>query len=180
MRGAQTWRRLLLVLVGIVCCLSSIACQPTLSSVDQQARVSKVTSGQTIEILSNAQNPLAEKVVLLGISAPWFQQAPWGEQAWQRLQELAIGKTVELESDIDPQTASDVRQAYVWLDGELLNEKLVAEGWAIAHSRSPNTKYEQRLAYAQEQARLLGLGIWNPTNPLRQTPAEYRSQHPNG
>lgn len=171
------WGKLLLLLTGITCYLLLMGCQAAVISNSEPVRVAQVTSGQTLEILLNSQNPLAEKVILLGIDSPWFEQEPWGEQAWKRLQELAGGKSITLESDVEPRTASNSRLAYVWLDGELLNEKLVAEGLAMAKSRSPNTKYEQRLTYAQEKARLLGLGIWNPTNPMRQTPVEFRSQH---
>ncbi|NEO50538.1 MAG: thermonuclease family protein, partial [Moorea sp. SIO4A3] len=31
---------------------------------------------------------------------------------------------------------------------------------------------------AQEYARIMGYGIWNPDQPLRLTPAEFRRQNP--
>lgn len=150
---------------------------PDLASGDR-VRVARATSGHTLEVL--AHSPQTQKVVLLGIEAPWINQKPWGDQAWKRLQTLVDGKTVVLESDIEKtvqrQDGASVNLAYVWLDGVLLNQQLVEEGLALAKSRSPNTKYDQRLAAAQEKARLLGLGIWNPTQPMRQTPTELRTQ----
>nr|WP_250125489.1 thermonuclease family protein [Chroococcidiopsis sp. CCMEE 29] len=72
------------------------------------------------------------------------------------------------------------RLAYVWQDGVLLNEKLVKEGYVLRVTRSPNHKYDQRLARAQEWARLMGLGVWNPEQPMRLTPAEFRRSRGEG
>jgi nuclease-like protein len=50
--------------------------------------------------------------------------------------------------------------AYVYVGGEMFNEELVEEGYAQAYPYPPNTKYEDRFAEAQEEARAGGLGIW--------------------
>ena len=63
---------------------------------------------------------------------------------------------------------------YAWRDGQLINEALVAAGQAMTSSRLPNIRYEERLQRAQETARISGLGLWDPNNPMRQTPAEFR------
>jgi len=176
--GRQNWRASLRFAAIALCLILVLgSCQSTASPVGDRVRVSRVTSGQTVEVLV-AQSPRTQKVSLLGIETPWVSQKPWGDQAWKRLQELVNGKTVLLESDVEKtlqrQDGSQINLAYVWLDGVLLNQQLVEEGLALAKSRSPNTKYDQLLAAAQEKARLLGLGIWNPTQPMRQTPSELR------
>ncbi len=140
-------------------------------------QVTQVISGNTLEVIQiGGPNALAERVRLLGIEAPDLEQAPWGNVAKERLTALTQGKTVLLEPDLQSQDSFQRRLAYVWLEGALVNEQLVAEGQALAVGRSPNTKYDQRLQNAQEQARLLGAGIWNPDQPMRQTPAEFREQ----
>jgi micrococcal nuclease len=58
----------------------------------------------------------------------------------------------------------------------LVNEQLVVEGYVYV-PRSINNKYEQRLTNAQEFARLMGKGIWNPEKPMRLTPTEFRRQN---
>ncbi|GAB4366256.1 MAG: hypothetical protein Kow00121_03530 [Elainellaceae cyanobacterium] len=126
---------------------------------------------------ASGQNPLAEKVRLIGIAAPdWKQQKPWSLEAQQQLEALiGTDRTVRLEFDVQPQVTyneTTLRLAYVWKGNDLLNERLVEEGYVLASSRSPNLKYEQRLTYAQEKARLLGVGIWNSEHPLRQDPEE--------
>jgi micrococcal nuclease len=65
----------------------------------------------------------------------------------------------------------------VWKNKVLLNEELVKQGNAMFVGRSPNHKYDQRLERAQQWARLMGQGIWNPEKPMRLTPAEFRRQN---
>ena len=141
--------------------------------------MTRVVSGQTIEVLdSTGRDPLAKPVRLLGIEAPnWSKQQPWSLAAKQRLEVLIQpDKTVLLEFDVESDRVTNdgayLRLAYLWHDNQLLNEVLVEEGFVLANSRSPNIKYEQRLSHAQEKARLMGVGIWNPQNPMRQDPSE--------
>jgi micrococcal nuclease len=171
------WRAILSFLLCLVCCLPLWGCESAPSPQGKLVRVSRVVSGQALEVLDpSSATPLAQPVRLLGIDAPDLKQEPWGTAAKTRLEGLLAGQTILLEPDLETQDAFGRQLAYIWHDGMLLNEQLVAEGQALAVSRSPNTRYEQRLAHAQEKARLLGLGIWNPTLPLRQTPAEFRAQ----
>jgi micrococcal nuclease len=136
-----------------------------------------VVSGQALDVVFPSRNQI-ERIRLLGIDAPDFQQRPWGTKAQRSLEQLIGSKPIRLEFDIEPKDSFQRQLAYVWQNGQLLNEQLVAEGYALAVSKSPNTKYDQRLAWSQERARLLGLGLWNPRSPMRQTPAEFRQQHP--
>ena len=62
-------------------------------------------------------------------------------------------------------------------DQQLLNEEVLKQGYAIFVGRSPNHKYDQRLERAQQWARLMGKGIWNPENPMRLPPAEFRRRN---
>lgn len=139
-------------------------------------RVDRVLSGQTLEVSQQDSQALSERVRLIGIEAPSLEQAPWGNAARQRLERLINGKPVLLESDREPKDRYERRLAYLWSDGKLLNEQLVAEGLVLAVPRSPNIKYDQRLHRAQEKARILGLGIWNPDKPMRTSPSEFRQQ----
>ncbi len=139
-------------------------------------KVERVVSGQTLEI-SRANE--RKRLRLIGIDAPaWLpkcQQAPWEAEAKKQLQEKLEGKSVWLEFDQQTEDNYDRYLGYLWQDEELINEWLVQQGLVLASSpREPNTKYSQRLAYAQEWARIMELGIWNWENPMRQTPQEFR------
>lgn len=141
-------------------------------------KVQRTVSGQTIEIVRTADKiALLEQVRLIGIEAPDLKQQPWGEAAKNQLEKLIGGKQVLLELDVEEKDRFDRFLAYLWEDGVLVNERLVKEGYALATVRSPNKKYQQRLVNAQEWARLMGKGIWNPKQPLRQTPGEFRQQN---
>jgi micrococcal nuclease len=174
-----------IAICSLICGLILTGCQPAVISQGETqgetVQVSRVVSGQTLEVIHpDASTALTDRVRLIGVAAPNWNQAPWGKQAQQQLDALIGDDPVLLESDVVPDWSNDdgsekIRLAYVWRGDTLLNEKLVELGYALAASRSPNINYEQRLAYAQEKARLLGRGIWDPANPMRQTPQEFRS-----
>ena len=135
--------------------------------------VAQVVSGQTLTIRGTGES----RVRLIGIDAPDLQQQPWGQAAKERLEVMIGRESVMLEFDVQDQDSFGRRLAYVWQDEVLLNELLVSEGYVLILPRSPNNKYDQRLERAQEWARLMGQGIWNPENPMRLTPAEFRRQY---
>jgi micrococcal nuclease len=143
-----------------------------------QVKVAQVVSGQTLEVFGMGdQSNLISQVRLLGIDAPDLQQRPWGSAAKELLQALIEEQPVMLEFDVEGKDKFGRILAYVWKDKVLLNEQLVKEGQALFVGRSPNHKYDQRLERAQQWARLMGLGIWNPEKPMRLTPAEFRRQN---
>jgi micrococcal nuclease len=153
-------------------------CQRAIAPSGTPVKVRQVASGQTIEIVSaSGQTSTPQKVRLIGIDTPDLKQQPWGIEAKQRLEELVRSKSVRLEFDVEKQDRYGRSLAYVWVENQLANEQLVATGYALAMPRSPNVKYQEKLQRAQESARLMGRGIWNTDNPLRQTPTEFRRQN---
>jgi micrococcal nuclease len=165
----------------VLCLILLIACQPQTKpdeSLKIQLKVVQVVSGQSLEVVGTAEQPnLISRVRLLGIDTPDLQQRPWGHEAKQRLEALIEGKPVTLEFDMQAKDKFGRTLAYVWKDGVLLNEQLVKEGYALFIARSPNHKYDQRLERAQQWARLMGVGIWDPEKPMRLTPSEFRRQN---
>jgi micrococcal nuclease len=146
-------------------------------------QIKRVLSGQTLEWTdSTKQPPTIQKTRLIGVQSPDWQQQPWSGEAKVGLEKilgLETGTSVSsvvLEFDLEKEDNYGRSLAYVWKDGILVNEQLVKQGYVLAVSRSPNTKYEQRLAHAQDYARVMGVGIWQPDRPMRQTPAEFQRQ----
>lgn len=171
-------RKFLHRLLSIALCWLLVSCQKPEIPTGTFVKVQRTVSGQTIEIVRTADKiALLEQVRLIGIEAPDLKQQPWGEAAKNQLEQLIGGKQVLLELDVEEKDRFDRFLAYLWEDGVLVNERLVKEGYALAKVRSPNKKYQQRLVNAQEWARLMGKGIWNPKQPLRQTPGEFRQQN---
>ncbi len=159
-----------------------VGCQPKTPLADNQplVKVARVVSGQTLEVLGLAEQPnLISQVRLVGIEAPDLRQRPWGDAAKEKLETLIGGaeQAVKLEFDIQAKDKIGRSLAYVWKDKVLLNEQLVKQGYALFVARSPNHKYDQLLDRAQQWARLMGQGIWNPEKPMRLTPGEFRRQN---
>ena len=173
----------------IFCCclLLLVGCQSHPASEGLTVQVQRVVSGQTLDVLNPMQQPaLLERVRLIGIEAPDLKQQPWGATAKNSFEQM-LSKTIDqqlvlqpvfLEPDVQEKDSSGRWLAYVWYDGVLLNEQLVKNGYVLAAPRAPNNKYDSRLARAQEYARIMGYGIWNPKQPMRLTPAEFRRQNP--
>jgi len=171
----------------MLCCLLLLAsCFGSATPQGQMVLVKQVVSGQTIEVVS-ASTPTADprRVRLIGIEAPDMRQQPWGIEARRQLAQLLGDRSVLLELDVEKRDQYQRQLSYIWArsaDGpknrdSLLNEEMVKRGYALAKPRSPNTKYDQRLANAQAWARIMGVGIWNPEQPMGITPTEFRSQN---
>ncbi|WP_414585966.1 thermonuclease family protein [Scytonema sp. PCC 10023] len=165
----------------LFCLLLLVACQPQKKAEEStriQIKVAQVVSGQTLEVVGIGEQPsLISQVRLLSIDAPDLQQRPWGDAAKERLEALVGEQPVMLEFDVQMKDKFGRTLAYAWKDEVLLNEQLVKEGYALFVGRSPNHKYDLRLERAQQWARLMGQGIWNPEKPMRLTPAEFRRQY---
>ncbi len=148
-----------------------VGCQPKITPQGLTVEVQKVISGQTLEVA--APNGQIMRVRLIGIDAPDLRQQPWGQTAKTGLETMLLDKRVVIELDEQPEEFGR-RLAYIWHNDILVNEQLVKQGYALATLQG---KYAQRLRSAQEWARLMERGIWNPSKPMRLTPAEFRSQY---
>ena len=61
--------------------------------------VTRVANGQTVT--AKSQGGRTKRIRLLGISAPWKEQEPWGDLARQRLEQLVKDQPIILELDQD-------------------------------------------------------------------------------
>jgi micrococcal nuclease len=157
--------------------LVSCQSQNNSSIIPANVKIARVVSGQSLEVLGmEAQPNLISQVRLIGLDAPDIRQLPWGEDAKQLVEGLIGGanQAVNLEFDLEAKDKFNRTLAYVWKDKLLLNEEVVKQGYALFVARSPNHKYDQRLERAQQWARIMGKGIWNPDKPMRITPGEFR------
>lgn len=168
--------------VILSCLLLLVSCQGKNqpANIPTVVTVARVVSGQTLEVLGLGEQPnITSQVRLIGLDAPDLRQRPWGEDAKALLEKLINDgdggkKSLKLEFDLETKNRFGQTWAYGWKDQVFLNEQVIKQGYALFVGRSPNHKYNQRLENAQLWARLMGQGIWNPDNPMRQTPGEYR------
>lgn len=89
---------------------------------------------------------------------------PFAVEAADRTQELLENaETIEVEFDVGPKTDHHGRYlAYIYADGEMINERLVREGLAsVRYLNPPNNSRQQQLEDAERLAKEEGLGIWS-------------------
>ncbi|MDA0263713.1 MAG: thermonuclease family protein [Chloroflexi bacterium] len=128
-----------------------------------EVQVVNVVDGDTIDVLIDG---IPHRVRYIGIDTPETVHPargvePYGKEASARNRELVEGVTVYLEKDVSETDRYDRLLRYVWLeDGTMVNEMLVAEGYAQVSTFPPDVKYAERFLVAQRAARDAGLGLW--------------------
>jgi micrococcal nuclease len=131
---------------------------------DATAAVTEVVDGDTINI-SPAING-NDEVRLIGMDTPETRDPdeeiePYGPEASPYAVSELSGVDIEREFDQERTDRYGRLLAYVYpAGGEMFNMDLVEDGYAQAYPYPPNTRYEDRFAAAQDEARDAGLGIW--------------------
>lgn len=89
---------------------------------------------------------------------------PYAVEAADRVEELLTeADTIEVEFDVGPTTDDyDRYLAYVYADGEMINEVLLREGLAtVRYANPPNTSYLEQFEEAEAQAEDDNAGLWS-------------------
>jgi endonuclease YncB( thermonuclease family) len=130
---------------------------PTPIDSSLQFEVRYVLDGDTIELTSG------DRVRYEGINAPEHGQR-WSGQATLFNKKLVEGKTVQLELDRTTRDVYDRVLAYVWVDGILVNEALLEEGYAKTYFIKGEAviKYRDRFLEAEKHAKDAQRGLWTP------------------
>ena len=129
-------------------------------------RVVRVVDGDTLLIEQG------HRIRLLGVDTPETKHPnrpaePWGAEASAFTRDLIEGREVRLEFDRERQDRYGRWLAYVFVDGVMLNELLIRQGYSRAEIRFPFRSDWQRLFQKAEQAaREEGLGIWSGESPV--------------
>ncbi|NCU41981.1 MAG: nuclease [Candidatus Moranbacteria bacterium] len=123
--------------------------------------VRRVIDGDTLEIEDGS------KVRYIGIDTPEMSQKKdqkdecFAKEATQKNRDLVEGKTVRLEKDISETDRYGRLLRYVYIEGEMVNELLVREGYAYAVTFPPDVKFETLFRETQKEAREKEQGMWN-------------------
>jgi micrococcal nuclease len=116
--------------------------------------------GDTIMVSSPGGS---ETVRLIGIDTPEECQ-PLGDEASQHMATFKVSP-VTLQFDEEKRGQYDRLLAYVFVYGEMLNARMIRDGYAQVYTVSPNDRYEDRLLAAQQKAKDLsfgfGMDIWS-------------------
>lgn len=130
----------------------------------EQAKVSKVIDGDTIE-LQNGQT-----VRLIGIDTPETVDPRrsvgcFGKEASNETKSLLFGKIVILQKDVSDTDKFGRLLRYVFLSLEggqtlFVNDYLVREGFAKVLTYPPDVKFNEQLRQAEAEARAGKRGLW--------------------
>lgn len=147
--------------------------QEAVLTASNSAVVSRVIDGDTVELSTG------QIVRYIGIDSPETKKPNnpvecFGQEATQKNRELVKGREVTLIQDVNNTDRYGRLLRYVYVDGVMINEQLVQEGYAVASSYPPDVKYQDLLHEAEEFARENKLGLWGdackPTTTTLVTP----------
>ncbi len=123
--------------------------------------VKTVIDGDTIE-LNNV-----EKLRYIGVDAPEFQSSKknaeqFAEEAFQANRKMVENRKVKLEFDVEQRDQYGRLLAYVYTeDGIMVNEWLVANGYAKTVVFPPNVRYVDRFKHLEKEAQKQKIGLWS-------------------
>ena len=125
----------------------------------ESAMVKRVVDGDTIELTDG------RIVRYIGIDTPETKHPTkgvecFGQAAADFNRQLVEGKTVVLEKDVSSTDRYGRLLRYVWLDTQLINWRLVAEGYALASAYPPDIAHQIDFNQAADLARVNSFGLW--------------------
>ncbi|MGH2826593.1 MAG: thermonuclease family protein [Actinomycetota bacterium] len=140
------------------------------------AEVTRVVDGDTIEVVvtGRSHGPAAGKagvgevykVRLIGIDTPESVKpgSPvecFGKEASAAAAALLEGEEVTLVKDVEETDAYERLLRYVYLGEEMVNARLVLNGYASAYTYPPNVRHSELFVQLQREARENDRGLWS-------------------
>lgn len=127
-----------------------------------RAEVVRVTDGDTIRVRLDGRE---YAVRYIGIDTPETVDPRrdvecFGREASAFNTQMVGGKIVELEKDVSETDRFGRLLRYVYVDGRMVNEELVRNGYATASSYPPDVKHQERFRALEAEARARGVGLW--------------------
>jgi micrococcal nuclease len=171
-------RNIALVLVFVAGLFSAPCPVPAVAQTRlSEARVIAVNDGDTVTLRMDNKT---YRTRLIGFDAPEMGQEPWGTKAKEHLRKILkdSGWKVSVETGVEPYDKYNRLLVYLWTrDKTFVNEKMLADGYAVLFTFQPNSKYAHLFVKAQRAARQKKLGIWGPDG-VKEKPVEYKKKHP--
>jgi len=156
----------------LISCLLLLAVLISPAQAADTGRLYSVIDGDSLEVVIDGK---ITEVRLIGIDAPeWGQE--FGLEAKSFALHFCLGKELQLEYDKDRHDRYRRTLAYVYVDGEMLNEAIVRAGLALAFAYKPNTWHQAQLFQAQADARAEERGFWR-NGGLELTPSQWRKKN---
>jgi len=143
------------VVVGVAACAQALP---------EETLVRRVIDGDTIELADG------RLVRYIGIDAPEVRRRqgdqwvvdpePFGQEARDANRRLVEGKSIGLEYDVQTHDRFGRLLAYVYVDGQMVNAKLLEGGFAQPLTIPPNVRYADLFRRLAAEARQQQQGLW--------------------
>ncbi len=133
--------------------------QPETSLRQATEKVSRVIDGDTFEIEGDI------KVRLIGIDTPEMVNKNktvdcFAQEAKEKLTKEILGKEVILVKDVSETDKYGRLLRYVFVGEEMINEKMVKEGFAKVSTFPPDVLYINKFLEGERSAKESSLGLW--------------------
>lgn len=141
----------------------------------------KVYDGDTADFILNRATEPSIKARFLLMDAPEIRGGvPYSKAARKRVNQIfEEAELIQIEYEGPKKDKYQRDLVHVWVDGHLLSEILIREGYAIAryiHQYLPNSQYVKAIYEAQEKAKYEGLRVWVDGDLEFINKAEYELQ----
>jgi micrococcal nuclease len=124
--------------------------------------VVQVLDGMTIEVTMDGQTFI---VRYLGVDIP----PATAQEALAFNRFLVEGRTVELERDMVGTDPQGRLLRYVYVNGEMVNQALLTNGYAVVAPSSEEFAYQAEFLVAQESAKTTERGVWEPSRQANES-----------
>ncbi len=114
----------------------------------------------------SAPHPAATDTIrILGVDTPETHHPTkpvqcFGPEASAYTHDRLLGRTVQLEDDVETHDVYGRRLAYVIVDGERFDDELLRLGYARLLVIPPNEMHARAMLQAELEARRAGRGLW--------------------
>jgi micrococcal nuclease len=125
----------------------------------EKTKVIKVIDGDTIEITGN------QKVRYIGMDTPEISDKKecYGIEASNKNKDLVLNQEIEIEKDVSETDRFGRLLRYVYIEGQMVNEILIREGFAKVSTFPPDIKNKDIFLKAEQEARNNNKGLWGTT-----------------
>jgi len=146
----------------------------------KSAVVKRVVDGDTLKVEIDGKE---ETVRLILVDTPETKHPqlgvqPFGPEASAFTKSSLNGKKIGLEKDVSNRDRYGRLLRYVWVDGELFNQQLIAKGLARVAIYQPDVKYIDQFRTSQQKAQQEGIGIWSIENYAQEDGYRTREEKP--
>jgi micrococcal nuclease len=123
----------------------------------RDAVVTRVVDGDTVVLSGLGRSRL------IGIDTPEVhgREECFGREASAFAKRLLTGRRVRYSLGAEPRDRYGRALVYLTLSGDLVNELLVARGYARPLQIAPNVRHAERLRERAAEARAAGRGLWS-------------------